>query len=461
VSSPVATPDPFGLTADPDGYVPRSATEEALATLVATLREGRRPAALLGPPGLGKTLLLHLVGKRLDDRLRSVYLPYAALPLDELCAWALSLLGVSESNDTIGDLLQTASQLHSRGSGLLLLIDDAGAMPLPTARKLGDLIASSSGALRLLAAAAEGPSASRMLAATGANVHLVRLLEPMDEEETRKYVAARLQRARIPASIAARFDADTLRRIHRLSAGIPRRVHSVASSVLRGRVDESLDEEEIARAAAAELAPLPEAAPVAEAEVAAAAFVPEEVEEEEAPPEYELPRWAREDARVERAPSVRAVFATALLLGALGVAASGLRFLLAPPSEIASTAVSVAATPAPAPAPIAVEPRAEPAPAPEPEPQPPPRPAPEPPPAPAPERAAVAAEAPGVRTVSVQLNALPWAIIEVDGVDLGPTPLSGIPLLAGEHRFRARMPDGRVVEEVIEVSEENRFIVFE
>jgi type II secretory pathway predicted ATPase ExeA len=452
-------PDPFGLTADPDGYVPRSATEEALATLVATLREGRRPAALLGPPGLGKTLLLHLVGRRLDGRLRSVYLPYAALPLDELCAWALSLLGVSESNDTIGDLLLTASQLHSRGSGLLLLIDDAGAMPLPTARKLGDLIASSSGALRLLAAAAEGPSASRMLAATGANVQLVRLLEPMDEEETRKYVAARLERARIPASIAARFDADTLRRIHRLSAGIPRRVHSVASSVLRGRVGESLDEEEIARAAEAELAPVPDAALVAEAEVAPAAFVPEEVEEEEAPPEYELPRWAmrREEARVERAPSVRAVFATALLLGALGVAASGLRFLLAPPSEMPE---SVAAPPVPAP--IAVEPRAEPPPAPEPQPLPPPQPAPEPAPRPAQEAgAAAAATAPAIRTVSVQLNARPWAIIQVDGVDLGPTPISGIPLLAGKHRFRARMPDGRVVEEVIEVSEQNRFIVFE
>ena len=138
VSSPVAQPDPFGLTADPDGYVPRPATDEALAALVKTLREGRRPAALLGPPGLGKTLLLHLVGRRLDDRLRSVYLPYAALPLDELCAWALSLLGFSQSSDTIGDLLQTANELLSRGSGLLLLIDDAGALPLPTARKLGD-----------------------------------------------------------------------------------------------------------------------------------------------------------------------------------------------------------------------------------------------------------------------------------------------------------------------------------
>jgi hypothetical protein len=155
VSTPANAPDPFAHGRH--GRSPRAATEQALA-LVETLREGRRPAALVGPPGLGKTLLLHLVGQRLGARLRSVYLPYAALPLDELCAWALSLLGFSHSNDTIGDLIQTARRHYEGGSGLLLLIDDASSMPLPTARKLGDW-SRRRRALRLLVAAAEGPSA--------------------------------------------------------------------------------------------------------------------------------------------------------------------------------------------------------------------------------------------------------------------------------------------------------------
>jgi len=417
VSTPVALPDPFVLTADPDAYVPRPATEQALAALVETLRTGRRPAALLGPPGLGKTLLLHLVGRRLGDRLRSVYLPYAALPFDELCAWGLSLFGISQSSDTIGDLMQLASQLLSRGSGLLLLIDDASAMPLPTARKLGDLVASSAGALRLLTAAAEGPSASRMLAATGANVHVVRLLDPMSEAETRDYVAARLARARIPAAVAARFDAATLESIHRLSAGIPRRVHSVASAVLRGGLPESgaegLVEAEIAEAAAGFAPELP--APVSR--------------EEEIRPAFEALRWAatpRAESRVEAAPSARAVFATALLVGALGVSLSGLRSVLAPPPE----SIAAARAPAPAPPPARVE-------------------------------APVPRTAPEAATFSVQVNARPWANIEVDGVDLGPTPIAGIALLAGQHRFRARMPDGRLIERVVDVTAENRFIVFE
>jgi hypothetical protein len=205
-------------------------------------------------------------------------------------------------------------------------------------------------------------------------------------------------------------------------------------------------------------------------------------------PEFELPPWAaspREEGRVERAPSARAVFATALLFGALSLAVSGVRSLLAPPPAItppaaiappAATVESPAATapPAetvetperamteaapslPAAAAVADEPPEEPPPIPAPVPAPDPLPA----PSPEPTESATAPDVGTVSTVSVDLNARPWALIQVDGVDLGPTPIAGIPLLAGKHRFRARMPDGRVVERVVEVTEQNRFIVFE
>jgi hypothetical protein len=62
---------------------------------------------------------------------------------------------------------------------------------------------------------------------------------------------------------------------------------------------------------------------------------------------------------------------------------------------------------------------------------------------------------------AVQINASPWASVEVDGIDIGVTPLANIPLLAGPHSFRARMPDGRVIERTIEIDAERRFISFE
>jgi type II secretory pathway predicted ATPase ExeA len=66
---------------------------------------------------------------------------------------------------------------------------------------------------------------------------------------------------------------------------------------------------------------------------------------------------------------------------------------------------------------------------------------------------------PGLFDVSI--NATPWANIEIDGVDVGVTPIGTVPLLAGPHTFTAHMPDGRIVERVVEISAEERFIAFE
>ena len=63
--------------------------------------------------------------------------------------------------------------------------------------------------------------------------------------------------------------------------------------------------------------------------------------------------------------------------------------------------------------------------------------------------------------LAVQINASPWANIEVDGIDLGATPLANIPLFAGAHWFRVRMPDGRVIERTIEIDAKKRFVSFE
>ncbi|RIL01322.1 MAG: hypothetical protein DCC71_18095, partial [Proteobacteria bacterium] len=63
-------------------------------------------------------------------------------------------------------------------------------------------------------------------------------------------------------------------------------------------------------------------------------------------------------------------------------------------------------------------------------------------------------------TVLVHVNALPWARIEVDGRDLGLTPLGNVPLASGTRRFRAEMPDGRVIEREIAVGPDNRRVIF-
>jgi hypothetical protein len=63
--------------------------------------------------------------------------------------------------------------------------------------------------------------------------------------------------------------------------------------------------------------------------------------------------------------------------------------------------------------------------------------------------------------IDVSINASPWASVEIDGEGVGETPLGGVPLSPGPHRFRLTFPDGSVKERVIEVDAEHRAIVFD
>ncbi|MCH8891224.1 MAG: AAA family ATPase, partial [Myxococcales bacterium] len=118
------TRDPFGITPDPSVYVPRAATETARKQLLRSACNPAKTTAILGPSGLGKTLLLQLLAEEAPEDIKTVYLHYAALPPEELCAWALERLDVPASDDPIGALQAFGQGLREQGSSLLLLLDD-------------------------------------------------------------------------------------------------------------------------------------------------------------------------------------------------------------------------------------------------------------------------------------------------------------------------------------------------
>jgi hypothetical protein len=60
--------------------------------------------------------------------------------------------------------------------------------------------------------------------------------------------------------------------------------------------------------------------------------------------------------------------------------------------------------------------------------------------------------------ITVSFNAAPWADLEIDGRDVGPTPIGDLSLTPGRHHLRATFPDGRVVERSLRIdSLQNRF----
>jgi type II secretory pathway predicted ATPase ExeA len=493
-STGCSTRDPFAITPDPGVYVPRASTETARHELLRSACNPEKTTALIGPPGLGKTLLLHVLAEEAPEDMQTVYLPYAALPPTEFCAWALGLLGSPAADDPIETLQALGRELRERGSSLLMLVDDAGAMPIATARWVGELVQNSGGSLRLAVAASDNATGNRVIAAIGSNFDIVHLNDPMTESETRKYIDARLALARAPDSIRARFEDRIVQRLHRLSAGIPRRLHSAAAEILQEAPVATAGDHAIA-------APAPVDAPrqVSEATTeesvgpAAGEFVdsageefvePASIESEEANelpiPDSELPTAPALPRRAPP-PSRGAIALCSLLVAFVAVAIPGIRSILSESRQIA--VIEPQADPQkstrgdfrestqgdlresaqgnfqkskqadPREPSGAIEPGGSAA------------------------REAIgeiraatravespAEESPPVETfgpLAVQINASPWANIEVDGIDLGVTPLANIPLFAGAHSFRAKMPDGRVIERTVEIDAESRFISFE
>lgn len=72
-----------------------------------------------------------------------------------------------------------------------------------------------------------------------------------------------------------------------------------------------------------------------------------------------------------------------------------------------------------------------------------------------------AAPTPSTEPLLVDVNARPWAIIWIDGQEVGETPLAEIPLSPGPHRFAAQLPDGRRIEREESIGPENRHLRFE
>lgn len=228
----------FSERADPALYVPRDATDRALGELARCIAKPGQPVALCAPPGLGKTLMLRLLEHKLRDKLCCIYLPYGAVGMSDLCAWVLGeldrtgqasdALGAAAAEEPARRLEEIAEQLRIQRSALLLLVDDVTGMPADTARALGQWARRSRGAFRLVLAACDDSSGSRVVAASRVT-RVVRLRARMTERESAAYVRAQLDALGAPWEVVARATPEMIERIHRLSVGVPRLVQRIAA----------------------------------------------------------------------------------------------------------------------------------------------------------------------------------------------------------------------------------------
>jgi AAA domain-containing protein len=322
------------------------ASAAALERLVRGLRSEATRVVLVGAPGAGKSAVLHALPQRLGRSFAAMHLPIPTLGLDEIRAWIDSFGGPlpADAGTTLEDL---AYAYGRRGAGLVLMIDDANAMPIDVASALDALVQRTDRALRVVLAGLDDARLAAVLAAFGAPFARVEV-EPDGEAESPRV-------ATLP---------------HVALAPLPRPVTPVRVERFGGLS-------------------VPDAS----------------VRPDAAPPADPGPPARTYDWR-SRGVAVTAGFAFAAALG------------------FAMGRWTVPAKPAPAVAVVA------------------------------------SAESARADAVAVHINAKPWARVTVDGRDLGITPLGNVPLEPGPRRFRAELPDGRVIERTVDVGPETRRVTF-
>jgi hypothetical protein len=392
-------------------YTARSDSEAALERLVTLVRSGATRIAIEGAAGTGKTLLLHVLPTRLGSSFASAYLPHPGLGPAGVRAWLENFAAPlpADAGSTFEDL---AFAYARRGPGLVLLIDDANAMPEAIAREFSALLERTGDALRIVVAGVPNPSFDAVLAALGGRVPCVRIGAPSAPSESvgiRDGALTQLVRA---PNESAPSEALTARaEPHAPSAPSP----AIEPDPARPRTPPSVASP-----------PAPPADATARPPAGATELLPAH-----ASTAGETERGAARTSRSASAPALRslprpsrsALRRAAGIAGVVAAAAAGLVLLL-PRSDTRDELPTVASPP----------------------------PAVARPPSPLP----VAAAPP----VPVHVNARPWARIFVDGRELGVTPLGNVPIAPGLRRFRAELADGRVVEREVRVEAADQKVTF-
>jgi type II secretory pathway predicted ATPase ExeA len=218
----------FAATSDPRRYLPRSATDVTLVRLERRIRVERAGATLLiGPPGIGKSIVLRVFGQRMRSDYRVVSIAGGDFDAATLCALLLDQLRVDAGDDAERALLLTAAEWEARGSALIVQIDDAHELPAATASRLGGLVEACVG-LRVVAAAVENHESRRLARSLGADPP-IGLRTPMDLEETQAFLRASLAAGWATPELRALFDAVTVARLHRKAQGIPGDLNRLAA----------------------------------------------------------------------------------------------------------------------------------------------------------------------------------------------------------------------------------------
>jgi general secretion pathway protein A len=235
--------NPFEITPDPRFFYGTSRHNEALASLYHGIERRKGIIVVSGEVGTGKTLLSRCLFHTLKvKKISFSYIFNPLLSVLEFLQYAANDMGIQGSSRTKGELLSQLNRhlidQYRQNSTAVLIVDEAQLLSwelLEEIRLLTNLETSQQKLLQIVLMGQpelDEKLESQNLRQLKQRISLRCRLEPLSEQETRKYVALRLFLAGAGERSQSIFSDSALKLVHSYSNGIPRLVNTICEAAL-------------------------------------------------------------------------------------------------------------------------------------------------------------------------------------------------------------------------------------
>lgn len=252
---------PFSITPNTDFFCLLPGHQQALNVLLLSLKSGEGFVKIIGEVGLGKTLLCRFLLDELEEDFITAYIPNPELKPIELKKALAKELQIDDSdldsNELITAINQQLLKLHQEQKQVVLLIDEAQAMPDETIETLRLLTNLETETTKLLQVVLFGqPELDKKLSNPQLRQLLQRItfsytLPKLSRPQVQAYVEHRLSKAGL--SYGALFSKTAYKMIYKSSSGMPRIINILAHKAMMvsfGRGKRKVNKIEVKRAIA-------------------------------------------------------------------------------------------------------------------------------------------------------------------------------------------------------------------
>jgi MSHA biogenesis protein MshM len=231
---------PFRITPHTDFFFTGANRGPTLDALIYAITQDEGIVKVTGEVGSGKTMLCRMLLERLPDEVESLYLANPSLSRTEILGAIADELGIPADGKTTHSMIRTLQdalvQRYANGKRVVILIDEAHAMPAESLEEIRLLSNLESKATKLLQIALFAqPEIEDRLAANDMRQLRERItqhfnLSPLKANEVGGYLEFRLRAAgyRGPSPFTER----AIEQIARISEGLSRRINILADKAL-------------------------------------------------------------------------------------------------------------------------------------------------------------------------------------------------------------------------------------